>query len=76
MMPAPGAPEPLGRVAFSPDDASPSRARLGRVAEMLREAEEATPGTPSRQRGSQDGEPVVPPRRRTGIPMPSHRAIS
>ena len=75
MMPVPGAPEPLGRVAFSPDDASPSRARLGRVAEMLREAEEAAPATAPRQRGGQDGGVVVPlARRRPGIPLPSRRA--
>jgi hypothetical protein len=73
-MPAPGGPEPIGRVAFSPDDASPSRARLGRVAEMLREAEEAAPVTASRQRGSQDGDVVPLARRRAGIPLPSRRA--
>jgi hypothetical protein len=75
MMPGPGAPEPSGRVAFSPDDASPSRARLGRVAEMLREAEEAAPVTASRKRGGQDSGVVVPlARRGAGIPVPSSRA--
>ena len=62
-------------IAFSPDDASPSRARLGRVAAMLREAEEAAPVTASRQRGSQDAGTVVAlVRRRAGIPVPSPRA--
>jgi len=66
MMPAPGGPEPMGRIAFSPDDASPSRARLGRVAAMLREAEEAAPVSRARERGGQDGGVVVPLVRRRG----------
>ena len=72
-MPVPGAPEPLGRVAFSPDDASPSRARLARVAEMLREAEEAAPAAGRRQRdGHQPGVVVslLPRRVRTTLPKP------
>jgi hypothetical protein len=74
MMPAPGGPEPMGRVAFSPDDASPSRARLGRVAEMLREAEEAAPVTRQRVRQGQDPAAVVPlVRRRPGPTLPSPR---
>jgi hypothetical protein len=47
-------PAPVRRIAFSPEDASPSRARLGRVAEMLREAEEATPRPRRRGRHDQD----------------------
>ena len=74
MMPTPGAPEPMGRVAFSPDDASPSRARLGRVAEMLREAEEAPPLRRRRDRHDRDGGPVVPTVRRRPRPaLPSPR---
>jgi hypothetical protein len=75
MMPAPGGPEPIGRVAFSPDDASPSRARLGRVAAMIADAERATPSSAGRA-GHQDTGVVIPllarrprptlPRPRTG----------
>jgi hypothetical protein len=62
-MPAPGGPEPIGPVAFSPDDASPSRARLGRVAAMIADAERATPTGDGA--GGQDAGVVVPllPRR-------------
>jgi hypothetical protein len=64
-------------IAFSPDDDSPSRARLGRVAAMLREAEEAIPGTASRQRGSQEGGTPVPLlRRRAGVRVPAPRAVN
>jgi hypothetical protein len=67
----------MGCVAFSPDDASPSRARLGRVAAMLREAEEATPPARRRDRHDRDTAAVVPlVRRRTGIPVPSPRRPS
>src|SRR5687767_16036604 len=59
MMPAPGGPEPIGGVAFSPADASPSRARLGRVAAMLREAEEVAPVVPRRARRDQAAAAVV-----------------
>jgi hypothetical protein len=77
VIPLPDVPEPMGRVAFSPVDASPSRARLGRVAEMLREAEEATPPTRRRKRYDRDAGAVVPlVRRRTGIPVPSPRRPS
>jgi hypothetical protein len=72
MMHLPGAPEPLGRVAFSPDDASPSRARLGRVAAMIADAERATPTSGGRA-GNQDAGVVIPllPRRsRPTLPRP------
>jgi hypothetical protein len=72
MMPAPGGPEPVGRVAFSPDDASPSRARLGRVAAMIADAERATPASGGRT-GHQDAGVVIPllPRRpRPVLPRP------
>jgi hypothetical protein len=59
MMPAPGGPERIGRVAFSPDDASPSRARLGRVAAMIADAERATP-TGSGRAEHQDAGVVIP----------------
>ena len=68
-MPLPGGPEPM--VAFSPDDASPSRARLGRVAAMIADAERATPT--SGRAGHQDAGVVVPllPRRpRPMLPRP------
>ena len=71
-MPAPGGPEPIGRVAFSPDDASPSRARLGRVAAMIADAERATPSSLGRA-GHQDAAVVIPllPRRpRPTLPRP------
>ena len=65
-MAATGGPEPMGRVAFSPDDASPSRARLGRVAAMIADAERATPaGGRSRH---QDADVVVPLLRRRPRP--------
>ena len=70
-MPAPRGPEPIRRAAFSPDDASPSRARLGRVAEMIAEAERATPA--SGRAGEQDAGVVIPllPRRpRPRLPRP------
>ena len=77
MMPTPGGPEPMGRLAFSPDDASPSRVRLGRVAEMLREAEEAAPVTRRRARQEQAVAAVVPRvRRHPGPPLPSPRAAA
>lgn len=64
----------MGRVPFSPDDASPSRARLGRVAEMLREAEEAPPLTRRRDRRDRDGGAVAPMVRRRPRPaLPSPR---
>ena len=72
-MPAPGGPEPMGRVPFSPADCSPSRARLGRVAEMLREAEEATPVRSRRERYDQEAGVVVsllPRRVRPTVPRP------
>jgi hypothetical protein len=68
MMPL-GGPEPMGRIAFSPDEASPSRARLGRVAAMLREAEEAPLPTSRRDRHDPDGAAVVPAVRRRPRPM-------
>ena len=73
MMPAPGGPEPIGRVAFSPDDASPSRARLGRVAAMIADAERATPASGGRA-GHQDSGVVLPlfPRR-ARLPLPRPR---
>ena len=71
-MPAPGGPEPMGRVAFSPDDDSPSRARLGRVAEMIADAERATP--PGRGRAGEQDEgvviPLLPRRPRPRLPRP------
>jgi hypothetical protein len=70
MMLAPGGPEPMGRIAFSPDDASPSRARLGRVAAMIADAERATPASGGRA-GHHDAGVVIPllPRRpRTARP--------
>ena len=73
MMPAPGGPEPMGRIAFSPDDASPSRARLGRVAEMLREAEEASPPARRRDRHERDGVGVPTVRRRPRQALPTPR---
>ena len=72
-MPAPGAPETVGRVAFFPGDCSPSRARLGRVAAMLREAEEAVPVTGRRQRAGHDAvvvDSLLPRRVRTALPRP------
>ena len=66
MMLAPGGPEPMGRVAFSPDDASPSRARLGRVAAMIADAERATP--PGDRTRHQDAGVVVPLLRRRPRP--------
>jgi hypothetical protein len=73
MIPAPGGPEPIGRVAFSPDDASPSRARLGRVAAMIADAERATP-TSGGLAGNQDAGVVIPllPRR-TRATLPQSR---
>ena len=71
MMPAPSGPEPIGRIAFSPDDASPSRARLGRVAAMIADAERATPG--GGRAGRPDAGvviPLLPRRRRPMRPMP------
>jgi hypothetical protein len=66
----------MGSIAFSPDDASPSRARLGRVAEMLREAEEAAPRTRRRDRHAQDpaGASVVRRRPRSALPSPRRAA--
>jgi hypothetical protein len=76
-MPAPGGPEPMGRIPFSPDDASPSRARLGRVAEMLREAEEATPLTRPRERHDRvAGSVVALVRRRPRSALPSPRTAT
>jgi hypothetical protein len=71
-MTAPGGSEQLGRVTFSPDDASPSRARLGRVAAMIADAERATPASGGRA-GHQDTGVVIPllPRRpRPTLPRP------
>jgi hypothetical protein len=64
MMPAQGGPAPIGRVAFSPADASPSRARLGRVAAMIADAERATPASGGLA-GHDDAGVVIPllPRR-------------
>jgi hypothetical protein len=77
MMPAPGGPEPIGGVAFSPADASPSRARLGRVAAMLREAEEVAPVVPRRARRDQAAAAVVSlVGWRPGPPLPSPRAAA
>jgi hypothetical protein len=71
MMPAAGGPEPIGRVAFSPDDASPSRARLGRVAAMIADAERATPvGGGARQQDSGVVVPLLPRRPRPALPRP------
>ena len=71
---ATGGTEPTTCLASSPDDASPSRARLGRVAEMLREAEEAAPPARSaRERWEQPGDVVVsmvPRRVRPRLPRP------
>lgn len=71
MMPAPGAPEPVGRGAFSPDDASPSRARLGRVAAMIADAERATTIV-GRMRHQDAGVvvPLLPRRPRPMLPRP------
>ena len=72
-MPARGAPETVGRAAFSPGDCSPSRARLGRVAAMLREAEEAAPAAGRRQRDGHQAAGAVsllPRRVRTTLPRP------
>ena len=70
-MPAPGGPEPIGRVAFSPDDASPSRARLGRVAAMIADAERATPSS-GRVAHQEAGAvaPLLPRRPRPMLPRP------
>ena len=72
MTPAPGGPEPMGRVAFSPDDASPSRARLGRVAAMIVHAERATTYSGGRARNQDAGVaiPVLPRRPRPSLPRP------
>ena len=77
MMPTPGGPEPMASVAPSPDDASPSRARLGRVAEMLREAEEATPLARRRERSGRDAAAVLTQARRrarSAVPAPRRAA--
>jgi hypothetical protein len=68
----PGGPEPIGRVAFSPDDASPSRARLGRVAAMIADAERATPSTGGRAAHQYAGVviPLLPRRPRPVLPRP------
>jgi hypothetical protein len=72
MIPAPGGPEPIGRVPFSPDDASPSRARLGRVAAMIADAERATPPGGSRERHHDAGVvvPLLPRHVRAAVPRP------
>jgi hypothetical protein len=72
MMPAPGGPEPIGRVAFSPDDASPSRARLGRVAAMIADAERGTPTGSGRSEHQAAGVVValLPRRPRPALPRP------
>lgn len=72
MMPAPGGPEPIGRVAFSSDDASPSRARLGRVAAMIADAERATPTSRRRAEYQVAGVviPLLPRRPRITVPRP------
>ena len=61
----------MGRVAFSPDDASPSRARLGRVAAMIADAERATPAG-GRERHHDAGVvvPLLPRRPRPPLPRP------
>jgi hypothetical protein len=75
-MPSPGAREPVGRVATSPGDCSPSRARLGRVAAMLREAEEAEEAAPVPGRRPRDGRDaggvvsLLPRRARATLPRP------
>jgi hypothetical protein len=72
MMPAPGGAEAIGRVAFSPDDASPSRARLGRVAAMIADAERATPTSCGRAAHQDAGVviPLLPRRPRAVLPRP------
>jgi hypothetical protein len=72
MIPAPGGPELRGRVAFSPDDASPSRARLGRVAAMIADAERATPpsGNRSGHQATDVAVPLLPRRPRHTLPRP------
>lgn len=69
-MPAPGAPEPMGRVPFSPDDASPSRARLGRVAAMIADAERAAPGAHTRHQDAGVVIPMLARRPRPTLPRP------
>jgi len=71
MRPLQRVPEPR-RAAFPPVDCSPSRARLGRVAAMIADAERATPAG-----GSRDGrQPVtgvvslLPRRLRATVPRP------
>lgn len=74
MTPAPGGPEGVNRAAPAAEDCSPSRARLGRVAEMLREAEVARPLTPRRERSDRDtGAALAPARRRLGSALPAPR---
>ncbi len=63
MRPAPAGPDALSWVHQAAEDCSPSRARLGRVAEMLREAEVALPLTRRRERPDPIPRPV---RRRRG----------
>ena len=72
MRPLQRVPEPPRRAAFPPVDCSPSRARLGRVAAMIADAERATPAG-----GSRDGrQPVagvvslLPRRLRATVPRP------
>jgi len=70
-MPAAGGQETTGRVPSSPGDCSPSRARLGRVAAMLREAELAEQGTGRPERDPHATSVVLTRRRaRRLVPVP------
>ena len=47
---APSAPQPADAVVVGPTDSSPSQERLGRIAAMLRDAEQAVPAATRRER--------------------------
>jgi hypothetical protein len=64
----------MGLATFSPADCSPSRARLGRVAAMLRDADQAEQVPGRRQHDDQLAGVRVPRlRRRAGLHIPSPR---
>jgi hypothetical protein len=68
----PSLPEPPRRAAFPPADCSPSRARLGRVAAMIADAERATPAGGGRDGRQSDAKVVslLPRRARAAVPRP------